>query len=1532
MEAGFSKSAGPRGTPRAPGPSFGPPAAPSHRPGTQFQPRNFGQSGPRQNLSPPSQRSIHSRLTYVRPNSTQVATDAAPGFGNVGRPELSKQAKSPAHIVPRPVSPSITQTSYSNSPAPRRNRSSISQHAPGSQPAFQAPAGELSQRTRSPINQLLRSEKPPNEMYYQTGLRKSRSPALEPGLVPGSEFQINSGRRPVAYTDSIFDGNNDEPPKRSQILPAENLRNRLSGPNQNLGSQSAFLASERSVFNSDFPSNGAGESLKQIRSPVPEIARFGKPFDTEMHHQCGSRESGSHAPNPDFMPRTTFQINTGRKPVAYTDSIFDHSGVEPSRGHQSSKGNQFRPAVQSFRRDVHPQKSHKNYLAPQESGNLSVLPSAIHDVGDSAPPSQSFAQREEEAKARRLARFGVELSQPVVEAVETPVIHAEPSKQQADVDFSAATAIVGLCPDMCPEPERGERERKGDLDKHERLDGDRNQTTKFLAVKKYNRTAERDPDLIRPLPILMITMDYLLELLDRPYGDDFLGLYNFLWDRMRAVRMDLRMQHIFNLEAISMLEQMIRLHIIAMHEFCEYNKGEGFSEGFDAHLNIEQMNKASVELFQMYEDHRRKGISIHTEKEFRGYYALLKLDKHPGYKVEPAELSLDLAKMSSEVRHSPEIAFAREVAKACRVGNYISFFRLAKKATFLQACLMHAHFSKLRIEALASLHSSFPSNQGMPLSQLENILAMEGEDIENFVEHHGLVLKSFEEMYIVKDGPFLREEGDPPSKRSPLVDTKKSDKIKLDVCFKPVSKAASKEEISYSPRVAGIKRVSPERSETDLSDSPRPLKVSNRTQLELQPVREYQEMEHLPATIPERSIDAIPLPLTSPPVSAGLVHVTEAFDAHRAELSTFSAPVSLALSSTSAVHVSSRFIASRDNQMDASIKEDEAEIVQVEECEKEVFKETLKPIFRKWRQRTMELRLLREKKEKKEALVREALESLSLGPLLRTSVDKAPRKDIEFLNIDRAIRARLRKQEKSWSVMNISELVTPILAEQNPDARCLCWKLLLSLPAGSADTLPTKWLLNKFNLKETGTEVSIFKMWSGAQLSLSFVRADKTDAFEKDSVFGASCILFLVSGNTPLEVQKARLHNLFQHIPVRSKLPLLIAIGDHLNEEEESAITAKLGLPDIEQTKFSNISVIFLNQELQNGLHSNELFDDGKLREGVRWLSEHSPLQSEVSLVDARTILLSYLKAKLGVLNDTYDEMGPDQCISAINGSIDWLIDAVLDSASANPNFWPCPEINLLDKSSSERNYAEMTLPKASWSEPQKIQAQIDAYDGIKFPGFGFDLSWLNQGSNCTDKKQVQDQKRALEECLFSYLNLLAGFHEAWDEARDLVQRCTTLVLRDSCYYLVPRWTAIFRRIFNLRLITIAKKASDVYISDDIANMHYFNVQWRDLLVSNELPHLPLDEKIESCFLVTAATVMPTIPAMPDVHAEVLEETQVDEEYDVVHKVYEVPDNAGLPVKEKKQSRSVAQDRFALLLDQCTKIQDEIDEKLFFYF
>ncbi|CAI5529347.1 unnamed protein product [Closterium sp. Naga37s-1] len=312
-------------------------------------------------------------------------------------------------------------------------------------------------------------------------------------------------------------------------------------------------------------------------------------------------------------------------------------------------------------------------------------------------------------------------------------------------------------------------------------------------LPQYSRAPNMDPSFIRPMPVLHTTMAHMLSLLHLPFppppsaakggaeegemegegggeeaggaggpGMRLLLLHSFLWDRMRAVRADLRMQHLFGREAINMHEQMVRFHIVAMHELCEYPKGEGFSDGFDAHLNIEQMNKACVDLFHMYHD-RRADLShaqamaseggeegevgelqacLAQEGELRGYYLLLKIDRHPGFNVEPAEFARELSLLPHIVRSSPQVVFARSVARACRTHNFVAFFRLARQATYLQACLMHAHFSKMRSRALAAVYASIAKGQQLPALTLAHWLGMEQEPekLQALVEHHGLAL------------------------------------------------------------------------------------------------------------------------------------------------------------------------------------------------------------------------------------------------------------------------------------------------------------------------------------------------------------------------------------------------------------------------------------------------------------------------------------------------------------------------------------------------------------------------------------------------------------------------------------------------------------------------------------------------------------------------------------------------------------------------------------------------------------------------
>lgn len=56
---------------------------------------------------------------------------------------------------------------------------------------------------------------------------------------------------------------------------------------------------------------------------------------------------------------------------------------------------------------------------------------------------------------------------------------------------------------------------------------------------------------------------------------------------------------------------------------------------------------------------------------------------------------------------SAEIRFAVAVHEAVTTTNYIRFFRLARMATCLNACLMHRYFVQIRGRALLRLAASF---------------------------------------------------------------------------------------------------------------------------------------------------------------------------------------------------------------------------------------------------------------------------------------------------------------------------------------------------------------------------------------------------------------------------------------------------------------------------------------------------------------------------------------------------------------------------------------------------------------------------------------------------------------------------------------------------------------------------------------------------------------------------------------------------------------------------------------------------------
>lgn len=1354
--------------------------------------------------------------------------------------------------------------------------------------------------------------------------------------------------------------------------------------------------------------NDNGSSSVQRRTPSPPLAR-------------GSNHFVSNLPNP---------TGAERFPISYDDLLTSQEppSVLPYRGSEAGKGLPTKFAdVQVPKRTKSPPLSSVSEFY-QENSHLAQkdtkrFPVRAHQAGipvpkrTRSPPLPSSAEqvfqgnshsvhdeveRENQAKAKRLARFKVELSQAVQSTHDSASQkipsnrHDQAIEPSGDISnetvisdyegMESSNIITGSCPDMCPESERAERERKGDLDQYERLEGDRNQTSKSLAIKKYNRTAEREADLIRPMPVLQKTMDYLLKLLDHPYDDRFLGMYNFLWDRMRAIRMDLRMQHIFNLEAITMLEQMIRLHIIAMHELCEYTKGEGLSEGFDAHLNIEQMNKTSVELFQMYDDHRKKGINVPTEREFRGYYALLKLDKHPGYKVEPAELSLDLAKMTSEIRQTEEVRFARDVARACRIGNFILFFRLARKASYLQACLMHAHFAKLRTQALASLHAGLQSSQGLPASHVAEWLGMEDEDTESLLEYHGFTVKEFEEQYIVKEGPFCNSDSDYPTKASKLVHMKKSGSIIDDVSSTSqaitlpsedanelhLAKVHKKHEI---PAIRSVDKVTDEEMPDFQSVSP--PKEGSRTSFTGLINKDNPQVAKV--NFPPWDFSVVDRPPEPLPAEIGNVR-KPIYESSFKNLSSDKKAVPLETESRReqqvrpvifqfdypVQNVTPQSEVAKDvggvEPSDFHQEVDSEEVVSSYH-EKEAAEAKLKLTFRIWRRRAMKKRDLREQRQ---LAANAALNSISLGPPILYNMHQPI--TVGKFNINDFARERFEKQERSWSTLNVAEVIVGTLIERNPDANCICWKLIVCSQidnleqnklkqSGQVGISTAHWLLSKImpikrNISDvlSSPGVSIWKKWvpiwshNDQICCLSVVKEIKFE-YRNQIELGASAVLFLVSESLQWELQKTNLYNLVMSLPSGSSLPLLILCYSHREQfsDPSSIIIKELGLHQVDKSRISCFRILFLAGNLQSDQFDGFFSDEG-LREGLKWLAGESQPQPILHSMKTRELVLAKLNSLLEVLDKRGSySVGPDQCISAFNEALNRSIEDVKDAANENRTCWPCPETSLFDQSTIEHRAVKCCLPCIGWSLSERIEPLILALNNCTLPSFMEDISWLRTGSEI--QKDIENQRLQLENCLIRYLtqsSKVMGLNLARNEVSIMLQSSCRLELHDSKYYIIPNWVSIFRRIFNWRLMCLSERnPSEVYVSSrTIRSLHKFGIgdgEFSRLFLKGP----SLDEMVEvGCNPLSSQSQTEAFQPLPETvpsRSKLQETTNAScsegggiEVYNNVNFNDGSNNNSGGLVVSNDVNKEA--DKLTKLLEQCNILQNMIDRKLSIYF
>jgi len=185
----------------------------------------------------------------------------------------------------------------------------------------------------------------------------------------------------------------------------------------------------------------------------------------------------------------------------------------------------------------------------------------------------------------------------------------------------------GISDDMCPEWEKITRITEYDVRNPEKaLDssGDLVPIPKLMVKRLARSAAGQDAPLpmdVRSFATLRRTLDYLID--DLIPNDSLLpSKHNFLWDRTRAIRIDLSVQK-YNLtkderiDLIYCLETIARFHVTSLHLLSQ----EGFAaEDFSEQQEIEQLGKTLMSLKELYDDCTEQGVECGNEAEFRAYY------------------------------------------------------------------------------------------------------------------------------------------------------------------------------------------------------------------------------------------------------------------------------------------------------------------------------------------------------------------------------------------------------------------------------------------------------------------------------------------------------------------------------------------------------------------------------------------------------------------------------------------------------------------------------------------------------------------------------------------------------------------------------------------------------------------------------------------------------------------------------------------------------------------------------------------------
>jgi len=282
---------------------------------------------------------------------------------------------------------------------------------------------------------------------------------------------------------------------------------------------------------------------------------------------------------------------------------------------------------------------------------------------------------------------------------------------------SMSEVVVGRCTAYCPARELKLRVRERLLSRYE-VGG-----AGLRPVKEYSRPAAGQAapgsDSVRTPDTLMACVVYLVREVVIPrlrIKEELLELYDFVFDRLRAVRQDLTIQRIEGTVTISILSMCVRFHLLFGHLLSNHSS-------FSVHINTSHQLDC-VKSFLL--------LSTPGEDVMSCVYLLSNMDS-------PSAMSW------ARHHHQPskQLRQSMAVAHAYEQGNYVRFYRLVSTMP-LVLLLSCAKYCQLMCEhALTVCSKGYRAkNARYPLSHLAGLLWLPPPSLSEMCSVRGILVKA----------------------------------------------------------------------------------------------------------------------------------------------------------------------------------------------------------------------------------------------------------------------------------------------------------------------------------------------------------------------------------------------------------------------------------------------------------------------------------------------------------------------------------------------------------------------------------------------------------------------------------------------------------------------------------------------------------------------------------------------------------------------------------------------------------------------